>query len=63
MISPRSYEPNPDSGLNTPEPLSPIDTFAEARKHFEDLDYDVEVFDWECFEQDMDTIEKMDFDC
>jgi hypothetical protein len=39
----------------------PLDPYEEVKKFIEDYDYNVECFDWECFEQDMFDIEEMDF--
>jgi hypothetical protein len=52
----------PDSGLNTPKPLDP-DPYERIKEHIEDFNWgDVEIIDWECFEQDLDCIEKIDFE-
>jgi hypothetical protein len=59
---------NEDSGLSSPEPCipktepePPIDRFMEVKKFITEFDYGVEVFDWECFEEDVDAIKEMDF--
>ncbi len=60
-------EESDDSGteydmLNTPAgiPETPVpNTFLELE--VEDFDYEVEVFDWENFQEDIDTVQNMDF--
>ena len=49
---------NTPAGIpETPEP----DTFAALEEAIEDFDYPVEIFDWENFQEDLDTVENMDF--
>ena len=43
----------------TPEPE--LDTFSALEEAIEDFDYDVEIFDWENFQEDLDSVENMDF--
>ncbi len=72
-IAERAFEGNvseseDDSGaedmLCTPYgiPLTPErDTFTLLEESIEEFDYEVEVFDWENFHEDLDGIEDMDF--
>ena len=59
-------EESDDSGydkLNTPQGIPPDnDTYlTELERIVEDFDYEVEIFDWENFRSDLDSIEDMDF--
>ncbi len=49
----------PEGIPRTPEPE--LDTFSALEEAIEDFDYDVEIFDWENFQADLDSVENMDF--
>jgi hypothetical protein len=58
---PSSLEPCIKTETFSIETKPPIDRFEEVKKFITNFDYGVEVFDWECFEQDIDDIEEIDF--
>ena len=60
------YDSGTEDMLNTPAgipetPEPELDTFAALEEAIEDFDYSVEIFDWENFQEDLDTVENMDF--
>ena len=56
-------EPELDEGIDMDDIKTepPGDLFEEVKKYIQEFDYEMEAFDWECFEQDIDDIEQMDF--
>ncbi len=49
----------PEGIPRTPEPE--LDTFSLIEEAIEDYDYSMEIFDWENFQQDLDSVENMNF--